>query len=290
MGTMELLLHVLEHAFEDTVHLVPFLFVTYLVMEFLEHRAGDALERFMARRERTGAVVGAVAGVVPQCGFSAAAATLYAARVISLGTLVAVFLSTSDELLPIFIAEGAPVAQIAGILALKVVIAAVTGLGVDAFMRARHRGHRHEHIHDLCEHDHCDCGHESMLFSAAKHTLLVTLFIFLISCALDGVIEVVGEDVLAGFLAASPTLSVFASALVGLIPSCAASVLISQLYLTGTLSFAAMMSGLLVSAGVGYLVLFRTNLHVRENLMVLALLYAAGVAWGLVFAATGVAL
>ena len=281
---MELLTHVLEHAFEDTVHLVPFLFVTYLAMEFLEHRAGGALERFMARRGRAGALVGAVAGVVPQCGFSAAAATLYAARVITLGTLVAVFLSTSDELLPIFIAEQVPAPQIAAILGLKVLAAAVSGLVLDAVLHARHlEGDEHEHIHDLCEQEHCDCGHESMLLSALKHTVMVTVFIFLITCVLDGAMELVGEDVIAGFLAGNPALSVFASALVGLIPNCAASVLISQLYLAGALGFPAMMSGLLVSAGVGYLVLYRTNLHPRENLFVVGLIWLIGVAWGLVF-------
>ena len=285
---MELFAHVLEHAFEDTVHLVPFLFVTYLLMEVLEHKAGAALERFMARRGRTGAVVGAVLGVVPQCGFSAAAATLYAARVVSLGTLVAVFLSTSDELLPIFVAEHVPAPRIAAILALKVLAAAVSGLAVDALMRAQGRAHVHEHIHDLCEQEHCDCEHESTLLSALKHTALVTLFIFLVTFVLDGAIELVGEDAIAGFLAGNPTLSVAAAALVGLIPNCAASVLISQLYVAGTLSFPAMMSGLLVSAGVGYLVLYRTNLHPRENLAVVALIFALGVAWGALFAALGV--
>lgn len=288
---MDLVLHVLEHALSDTAHLVPFLFVTYLVMEALEHTAGDKLERLVARTGRAGAFIGAVAGVVPQCGFSAAASTLYAGRVISVGTLVAVFLSTSDELLPIFVAEGAPAGELVAILAVKVVIAAVMGFAVDAGARALGLGgDGHAHIHDLCEHDHCACDHESPVLSALKHTLTVTVFIFLVTVVLDGVIETVGEDAIAAAIAQNPTASVFGAAVAGLIPNCAASVLITQLYLSGALGFPALMAGSLVSTGVGALVLLRTNLHAKENLCILGAVLAIGIAWGLVFSVSGVSL
>ncbi len=289
MQVLEFFIHVAWHAVEDTVHLVPFLFATYVAMEALEHAAGERIERMVARGGRAGAVVGAVLGAVPQCGFSAVAATLYSARVASLGTLVAVFLSTSDELVPIFLAEGAPIGRLVSILAAKVAIAAVMGLAVDAVARVLGRaGDGHGHIHDLCEREHCDCEHEPPVVSALKHTLTVTVFILAVTFALDLVIELVGEDALAAFLAGNDVLAVFGAGVLGLVPNCAASVLITQLYLSGVLSTGAMMSGLLVSSGVGFLVLFRTNGDAAENVRILALLLCIGVAWGLALTFAGV--
>lgn len=290
---MEIILHILEHSVIDTLRLVPFLFVTYLAMEALEHKAGDRAEAAIRKAGAAGPAIGAVLGVFPQCGFSAAAATLYAGRVITLGTLIAVFLSTSDEMLPIFIAEQVDPAVILKILGAKLLIGLVMGFLVDGALRiARRRGADAMSIHELCERDHCHChchgGDGGILKSAIKHTLQVTLFIFIITLVLEAVIEGVGEDVLAEFLGANPGLSVFASALVGLIPNCAASVVITELYLEGTLSAGAMMAGLLVSAGVGLLVLFRTNRSVKQNIAILALLYGIGVVWGLVISAVGI--
>ena len=288
---MDLLFHLFEHALEDTLPLVPFLFVTYLALEALEHAAGDRAGALVRRAGAAGPGIGALLGVIPQCGFSAAASTLYAGRVISVGTLVAVFLSTSDELLPIFVAEGAPAGELAAILAIKVAIAAVMGFAVDAGARALGLGgDGHAHIHDLCEHDHCACDHESPVLSALKHTLTVTVFIFLVTVALDGVIEIVGEDAIAAAIAQNPAASVFGAAVAGLIPNCAASVLITQLYLQGALGLPALMAGSLVSTGVGALVLLRTNLHAKENLCILGAVLVIGIAWGLVFSVAGVSL
>ena len=268
--------HVLEHSVADTLYLVPFLFVTYLVMEWLAGAAGP--------------IVGAVVGVVPQCGFSAVAATLWAGRVITLGTLFAVFLSTSDEMLPIFIAEQVPLDVILKILGAKIVVGMVMGFIVDAGMRLARRIDAPLHIHDLCERDHCHChdGEGGILKSALKHTLQVTVFIFIITIVLNGVLEVVGEDALGEFLSANPVLSVFGSALVGLVPNCAASVVIAQLYVSGVLGSGAMLAGLLVSAGVGLLVLVRTNRHWKQNVAIIVGLYAMGVFWGLIANALGI--
>ena len=290
-SAMEIILQILEHSVIDTLRLVPFLFVTYLAMEALEHKAGDRAEAAIRKAGAAGPAIGAVLGVFPQCGFSAAAATLYAGRVITLGTLIAVFLSTSDEMLPIFIAEQVDPAVILKILGAKLLIGLVMGFLVDGALRiARRRGADAMSIHELCERDHCHChgGDGGILKSAIKHTLQVTLFIFIITLVLEAVIEGVGEDVLAEFLGANPGLSVFASALVGLIPNCAVSVVITELYLEGTLAAGAMMAGLLVSAGVGLLVLFRTNRSVKQNIAILALLYGIGVVWGLVISAVGI--
>ena len=307
--------HVLEHSIEDTLYLIPFLFVTYLAMEWLEHKAGDKAEEAVRRAGAAGPVVGALVGIVPQCGFSAAAATLWAGRVITLGTLFAVFLSTSDEMLPIFLAEQVAPMTILKIMGVKLMIGMVMGFVVDAAVRLARRDREKLRIHELCERDHCHCNddceaceqqpelaydfehdeehehhHEggSILRSALKHTVQVTVFIFIITLVLDGALELVGEDALAAFLGSNPVLSVLGSALVGLIPNCAASVVIAQLYVEGALGAGAMMAGLLVSAGVGLLVLFRTNRGVRQNLIVLAGLWATGAFWGLIISAFGI--
>lgn len=339
---MELLLHVLEHAFEDTLPLVPFLLVTYLVLEALEHAAGERVNAAVRRAGAAGPVIGAVLGIVPQCGFSAMGATLYAGRVITLGTLVAVFLSTSDEMLPLLVAERMAAGQLAFVLLVKAAIAAATGLVIDVALRALRRnagahealrriarggaegdlieemaaaGEGAERIHRLCEQDRCGCdddreseadhdhdhdhdhghdhghGHDhahgsgalsSIVRSAVSHTVQVTVFIFLITAALIAVLETVGEGALASFVAGNQALAVFASALVGLVPNCAASVVITQLYLEGVLGFGPLMAGTLVSAGVGFLVLFRTNRNARENAIILVLLYVIAVVWGFI--------
>ena len=289
---MEILSDVLIDALIDTAKLVPFLFLTYWAMEALEHAAGDKAAEAVRHAGAAGPLIGALLGAFPQCGFSAAASTFYAGRVITLGTLFAVFLATSDEMLPIFIAEQVSPSLMLQILGIKVVVGMLTGFIVDAVMRlARRFQHEGLHIHDLCEQDHCGCHDEegSPLRSAIKHTAQVTLFIFLVSLVLGGAIELVGEEAFADFIASNPTASVFASALVGLIPNCAASVIITELYLEGTLGFAAAMSGLLVSAGVGLLVLLRTNRRPLQNALIVGALFAIGVIWGLVFQATGFA-
>ena len=282
--------HVLENSVADTLYLIPFLFVTYLVMEWLEHKTGGKAQAAVQRAGAAGPIVGAVVGVVPQCGFSAVAATLWAGRVITLGTLFAVFLSTSDEMLPIFIAEQVPLIVILKILGAKIVVGMVMGFVVDAGMRLARRIDAPLHIHDLCERDHCHChdGEGGILKSALKHTLQVTVFIFVITIVLNGVLEVVGEDALGEFLSANPVLSVFGSALVGLVPNCAASVVIAQLYVSGVLGSGAMLAGLLVSAGVGLLVLVRTNRHWKQNVAIIVGLYAMGVFWGLIANALGI--
>lgn len=330
-GFLHIAAHVLEHAVTDTLYLIPFLYVTYLLMEWLEHKTGSRTQDAIRRAGAAGPAVGALLGVVPQCGFSAVSATLYAGRVITLGTLFAVFLSTSDEMLPIFLAEQVPLATIASIMGAKVLVGMVMGFLVDGALRlirrrrqAAEEGYK---IHELCEHDQCGCnpecstceknpelvyehaddcctgcthahhahdhahddhGWRSILISALKHTVQVMVFIFLITLALDAVIETVGEEALGDFLMSNPVLSIFASALVGLIPNCAASVVIADLYVEGVLAAPAMFSGLLVSAGVGLLVLVRTNRHWKQNAAIICALYAIGVLWGFIVLAFGI--
>lgn len=359
---MDLLIDILFDAGKDTLSLVPFLLVTYLALETLEHVAGDRVNGAIKRAGAAGPVVGSLLGMVPQCGFSAMAATLYAGRVATLGTLVAVFLSTSDEMLPLLFAEQVPVQTMAMLLASKALIALVTGFIVDAAIRGLRRNARAhaairrtvlgtaanpahvncahddhtggdiidevaeagvsaDHIHELCERDHCGCdededehGHDhshdhghadeherhhdhshshegvpivSIIRSAISHTVQVSVFIFLVTLILVAALETFGESAIEQFLRGNETLAVLGSALVGLIPNCSASVVITQLYLEGALQLAPMLAGTLISAGVGYLVLFRTNRSARENAVFLVMMYVIGAGWGLILSAFG---
>ncbi|MEE1477809.1 MAG: putative manganese transporter [Eggerthellaceae bacterium] len=412
---MELLPHLLEHAFEDTIYLVPFLLATYILLELLEHKAGDKAAVLVRKAGIAGPFVGSLLGAVPQCGFSAAGSALYASRAITLGTLFAVFLSTSDEMLPLFIAEQVDPLIMLSIIGTKIAIGMIMGFAIDGALRLRVRSevkheekrlrdlghgvccthtenrenehehehgrkcdrehesdhehenkhkHKHEHEHELdheyghknehenkhehgldhdhgherkagvaCSHEHsisransrnnpvsCTCPHghhltgteleqpfshhhchnpscsvseessswKDILISALKHTLQVTIIVYLISFALVAVMELAGEDVITNYLVTNPGIAIFGSALVGLIPNCGASVVITQLYLDGMLGTGAMISGLLVSAGVGILVLFSENHRLRQNIFILVGLLIIGVAWGSLFELLGI--
>lgn len=287
----EILLESLLDTIKDTATLVPFLFITYLVMEWLERKTEDQSVAMLSRIGKLGPAFGAGVGIIPQCGFSAAAASLYSGGVISVGTVLAVFLSTSDEMVPIFISAAVSPSAIGKILLTKFIVALITGLMADFMIRVIHYTFRtHKHIHDLCEQDECGCEDEEggILHSALVHTVKITVFIFIISLVISLLVGFIGENAIASFLTGIPVLGVFLSGLIGLIPNCAASVIITQLYLQGMLTPGQLMAGLLVSAGVGILVLIRTNRHQAENLRVIAALYASGVCWGLLIDVLGI--
>lgn len=279
--SLELLLDVLLDGCMDSLKLVPFLFVTYLIMEYLEHKTSTRTRAVIRKAGRLGPLAGSVVGAFPQCGFSAAASNLYAGGIITTGTLIAVFLSTSDEMLPIFISESVDVGVILGILGIKVVLGMITGFLVDFVFRFKPSPIRYKEIHSMCESEHCGCE-EGIFLSAAKHTLKIFAFILLVSVALNVLIALWGEDQLAHFMSERLVIGPLVAGVVGLIPNCASSVVITQLYLNHMISFGTMMSGLLVGAGVGLLVLFRTNKRWKENLSILGMLYASGVIWGIV--------
>lgn len=289
---MNIILDALLDTILDSLKLLPFLFLTYLLMEFLEHKASKKTVEVVEKAGRFGPILGSILGVVPQCGFSAAASNLYAGRVITMGTLLSIYLSTSDEMLPILISEAASPLLIIKILGIKVVIGMVAGFLLDIIFKARHKDehHHHEseddhdghmHIGHMCDHEHCHCNEGNILKSACIHTLQIFAFIFVISLALNILIGFLGEDALSAFLQGHNVLSVFVAGLVGLIPNCAASVVITEMFIEGFLSFGAMMSGLLVGAGVGILILFRVNDNVKDNLRIVGILYVVGVLSGL---------
>lgn len=267
----------------DTVKLIPFLLITYIIMEFIEHKTSHKTKDAIKKSGHFGPLIGGILGVVPQCGFSAAASSLYSARIITLGTLIAVFLSTSDEMLPILISEAVDVRIILSILGIKLVIAVIVGFIIDLFFRKKFETSEDEpEIKDLCEHEHCHCEH-GIFKSALKHTINITLYIFIISLVLNIIIYFIGEDNLAHILNSTPIIGPIIASLVGLIPNCASSVIITQLYLSKVLSFATMIAGLLVNTGVGLLILFRTNKDLKENIKITVLLFAIGVIFGIIF-------
>lgn len=274
------MLHIIEHSLLDTLKLVPFLLLTYLVMEYLEHRTGDSVQKVIRKAGKWGPLAGGLLGAVPQCGFSAAASNLYAGRVISLGTLMAVYLSTSDEMLPIMISRQVQPGAILEILSVKVLIGMIAGFMIDLIGRRRHEK-EHLHIHEMCEDEHCHCE-DGILKSAIRHTLKISFFVLVVTLVLNIVMHTVGEEALAAVLRDRAVLGVLLSALVGLIPNCASSVVITTLFLEGAMHIGALMAGLLANAGVGLMVLLRVNHDWKENLKIVGLLYAVSVAVGMV--------
>lgn len=324
---MDLLVDVLADSVIDTLKLIPFLLVTYLAMEALEHFASNKVKEAVEHAGAAGPVVGALLGALPQCGFSAMAATLFSGRVVTAGTLVAVILSTSDEMIPVFVAHQEPASRMLSIIAIKVVLGIAAGLLLDLVLRLLHRvGDGHTHIHELCEREHCHCeeadeleelddnhhdhgdhhghhehGHHNdyghshhgawgIVRSAFVHTAQVTAFIFLISLLFGLIIEGLGVDSIRSTLAYHPVRATFIAALVGLIPNCGASVAIAELFLDGTLATGPMLAGLLSSGGVGLLVLWRTNADARQNVYVTLLVYVVAVLAGLAACALGILL
>lgn len=285
-------LHLIYHSFIDTIKLVPFLFLTYVLMEYLEHRTSGSAEKVLKHSGRFGALLGSAIGIIPQCGFSSAAASLYSARVISMGTLIAVFLSTSDEMVPIFISRpNASLTVMMKFLAAKFVIALIVGFLVDFIIKSIHRrkGIKQEiKIEELCERDKCHC-HSDILKSALVHTGKITLFIFIFTFILSFVVDLIGEDNIALLVSSKPILANILSALVGLIPNCASSIIVSELFIEGVISSGALLSGLLVNSGVAIAVLVRTNRPRKNSWLIISILFAVSVLVGIIVDITPIA-
>lgn len=286
---MHMLKHAAEHTLEESMNLLPLLFITYLLMEYFEHRTGKACENQIRKAGKLGPVWGGLLGSMPQCGFSTAASSLYSGRVITVGTLLAVYLSTSDEMIPIMISESVPMTTIAKIVITKVLIAIISGLTIEMVLRnLTNKKEQHVDIHEVHEEKSCGCEH-GILHSALHHTVQIFLYILLVTFVMNVVVELIGEENLAAFFTGIPVLGQMIAALVGLIPNCASSVVITELYLAGIIGAGAMMAGLLVNAGVGVLVLLRLSRNWRQNGKIVGVLYGLGVFWGVVIQAAGIA-
>ena len=284
---MEIFIDVLKDVMIDGLKVLPFLFITYLVMELIEHKTGNKAKKIIKKSGRFGPLLGGLLGVVPQCGFSAASAALYSARILSLGTLIAVFLSTSDEMLPIMISEAVEPALIFKILGIKLVLGIIYGFIIDLVIflfnrnKAKKEEEESEEIAHMCEHDHCHCE-KGIFRSTFKHTFSTWLFILLVTLIVGLIIGYIGEDNVKEFIAHIPVVGLLVSGLFGLLPNCAGSVIITELYLEQMISFGSMMAGLLIASGVGILVLFRTNKHLKQNLAIVSVLYVLGIISGLI--------
>ena len=274
--------HALHHSFFDTLNLIPFLFLTYLLLEWIEHKAADKTAALAAKAGRFGPLAGGLLGAVPQCGFSASASNLYAGGVISVGTLIAIFISTSDEMLPIMISEKIAPIRILTILGIKVLCGILVGFAVDFALRFVRRDERKGAIAHICEEENCHCE-KGIFLSSVIHTLQIAVFVFLFSFLIEAMIHLIGEEQLAAFAANGGIFSPLVAALVGLIPNCASSVVITELFLGGIISSGAMIAGLIANSGVGLLVLFRVNKNHKSNLFVLLTVFLSGAAAGIVF-------
>ena len=280
---MEHIIHSILHVGLETLKIIPFLFLTYLLLEYIEHKSEEKTERFILNNKKTGPLVGGLVGLVPQCGFSAAAAGLYSGGIISVGTLLAVFLSTSDEMIAVLFSKRVPISDILVILASKLVIAVIAGFMLDMVWKRQH----HSDIEHHCQEEGCHCEDRGIFLSALFHTVKITLFIFLISVVVHFIKDAVGNERLASLFSAIPFLSNFISSLIGLVPNCAASVVLAELYVEGIISAGSMISGLLVGAGAGLLVLLRVNRSASDNLKFISVLFFVGVLGGLLFDVSG---
>lgn len=273
----------------DCLKLIPFLFVTYLIMEWLEHKTTNKTKKTISKADKFGPIIGGLLGIIPQCGFSVSATNLYVGRVISLGTLIAIYLSTSDEMLPIFISESVPAIKIIKILAIKFLVGAIFGIIIDCVLRKTKNNENKQEISKICENEHCHCEH-GILHSAIKHTLSISLFILVVNLLLNSALALIGEESLANLLLDKKIFGPVIAGLIGLIPNCAASVIIAELYIKEVINVGTMLTGLLVGAGVGLLVLFRMNKNLKENLKITGLLYTLGVIVGIIFEIIGISI
>ena len=269
------MLDVIKDSLLDLLKLIPFLFVAFLILEYIEHKLSKKNEKILVNNKKYGPVFGSLLGAFPQCGFSAMATKLFSSRVITLGTLIAVYLSTSDEMLPIMLSNEISFLTVLKIIGIKVLIGMVIGFIIDCIYR---KGEEKHHIHEECEEEHCHCE-DGIIKSSLHHTLNITIYLLITIFLLNIIIYYVGEDAIKNFLLNNKGIY-FISSLIGLIPNCASSVIMTEIYTEGLCSFGFLVSGLLTGAGVGLLLLFKTNKHLKENLIIVGLLYFIGVIFG----------
>lgn len=263
----------------DSLKLIPFLLVAFLIIELLEHKLNNKTKNIITKSKKVGPIIGSLLGVIPQCGFSVMATNLYITRIITLGTLISIYLSTSDEMLIIMISEKVEISLILKILLIKIFFGIVYGLIIDKIINKKKK--EKETNYELCDEEHCDCNH-SILLSAIKHTLHITLFIFIITLIINTIFTLLGDNYLSKILLNNSILSPFITSLIGLIPNCAASVILTELYLNSTISLGALIGGLLTSSGSSLLVLIKNNKNKKENLSIILLLYTLGVLSGII--------
>lgn len=263
----------------DALKLLPFLFLAFLLIEVIEHKLNKKVKDAVMKSGKFGPVIGSLLGAIPQCGFSVIATNLYITRILSLGSLIAIYLSTSDEMLPVLLSNNIEISTILKIIGIKILVGIFFGFLIDLFLRKKEN--KKEELHyDLCEHDHCHCK-ESIVKSSLIHTGKTLLFIVVISFILNIIFAYGGNDLIEKVFLKDSIFGTFLASLVGLIPNCGASIILSELYASGAISIASLIAGLLTGSGVALLVLFKSNSNLKENIFILGLVYTIGVIVGL---------
>lgn len=280
---LEILKDTLLDTLLDSLMILPFLFLSYLLIEFIEHKSSKKIEKVLSTSGKYSKLAGALLGVIPQCGFSAVAANLFSGKMITMGTLIAVFLATSDEAIPVLISSPQMKKELLLILGIKIVIAVVFGTLVDFIFKSKetnkeHEEHMHKHMEEMCKD--CDCEH-SIFKSSLKHTLSIFAFLVGISLLINITIGLIGTELFEKIILSGSILQPFVASIIGLIPNCAASVFLSTLYVDGSISLGSIIAGLSTGAGVGGIVLLKTNKDLKENLKILGLVYLIGAICGI---------
>ena len=246
----------------DTLKLLPYLLITFLLLELLEHKLSKRNEKILSKTKKGGPIIGSILGALPQCGFSSMAAELFSSRVI------------------IMISEKVSILLLLKIIGFKVLVGITIGFLIDLLYKKNKK--EENHIHELCEHDHCDCEHDGVFLASIKHTLQIGLFILIANLIISIIIFKIGENNLSNILLHKNFLTYFIASLIGLIPNCAGSVIITELYLSKLISIGNLLSGLLTGSGLGILLLFKTNKNIKENLSILSIIYLVGVIVGII--------
>lgn len=274
-----MILDVLIDTVLDCLKMLPFLFIAFLVLEAIEHHAGKKITNALAASGKAGPLIGSALGCIPQCGFSVFAANLYSGGIITLGTLLAVFLSTSDEAVIILLSKPDKGFEILKLILIKVAIGIIAGYAVD-FIIKMHPGKK-KNVEELCDSEHCHCHeHKGIIYPAFLHTIKILVFILIFTGILNFLIEFIGIEKLSLILLHDTFFQPLLAALIGLIPNCAASVMLTELYLNGAISFASIVAGLCSGAGIGLIVLFRANKNIKENFKILGILYGISAIFG----------
>lgn len=265
----------------DSIKLLPFLFVTFYLIEYIENKASKKMISLIKNSKNYGPLLGGILGATPQCGLGVMATNLYVTNIISIGTLIAIYLSTSDEMIPILISEGIAVSKLLIILFIKILVGIVFGFLIDVIFLKSRRKYKID-IDAICKEEHCHCE-ENILKSTIIHTIKTFAFILIVTMFLNIVISFIGEDNLYNFVSSNAILAPFLSSLIGLIPNCAGSVVITELYVNNMISFGTMIGGLLTGSGVALLILFKSNKNIKDSIMIAGIVYVIGVSIGLLF-------
>lgn len=265
-------MHLLIHSLEHSIIVLPFLYLIYLAIGYLDQKKSLCSHRNLSKLKKFGPILGGILGCIPQCGISVMGAKLYSQRLITLGTLMAIFLSTSDEAIPLLLANLDNLNIVFVVLFIKIILGILTGMIIDIFVTQKS-----SKFNGILINTTNDCGcctnNENIWISALKHSLKVFMYIFIVSIAIEGIIHIVGEETLNSILMSNSIMQPALTAALGLIPNCAISIVMTEMYIQGALSFGALLAGLCTSAGFGLLVLFKTNLNLKENLKIVSILY-----------------